>query len=132
MKKWLLPLLLVIIAVAVAVVLLKEPKTNNQTAQEEVETFDPQNPNFILGQVVSVSGNSMEIKSSGETYTVAIGSETKLLKQVMVEEVLTPVDATVADFKANTTVVVYYSEGSGSEKVSANATPSKIQIIAQP
>lgn len=132
MKKWLLLVLLVAVVAGVAFFMMQEPKSDSPSNEQQQETFDPQNPNFILGQVVTVSATSMEVKSGDNTYTVAIGSQTKLVKQVMVEEVLTPVDAAVADFKPNSTVVIYYSEGSGAEKVSANATPTKIQLIAQP
>lgn len=130
MKKWLLPSLVVIVVLGAVVYILTQPKSQTP-AEDQKATFDPQNPNFILGQVVSVADSSMQVKSGGETYTVAFGTATKLSKQVTIEGVVSQADAVITDFKADATVVVYYEEGTGNENVSAGAIPTKIQIISQ-
>jgi hypothetical protein len=136
MKKWIIPSLVVLVLAAGVVYMTKFP-TQAPIEEEQKEAFDPSNPNFFLGQVVSVDSAQIEIKSGPNSYIVMVDSAVKLTKQVTINGAISLVDAVPADFIASATVVVYFPE-KDSKGFDPNTptgtviTPEKIQIISQP
>lgn len=83
-------------------------KTPPAIQNEEPKGFDPKNPNFIQGSVVSASAEKIEFKSSNVIYTTEVGAFTPLIKQVKEGQVYKNVSATISDFKTNSLIVVYF------------------------
>jgi len=139
MKKWLIPTIIVLVLAAAVVVFMKQEKAPVSTETEQEKAFDPANPNFKIAEVVSAEGSTIVVKSGPDQYNVVVGSETKLVKQVLGEDdVLVLVDAAMVDFKAKSTIVVHYPEGDSDQYITKNASgesviyASKVQLISQP
>ncbi len=95
------------------------------TQNEEPKAFDPKNPNFIQGSVVSASAEKIEFKSSNVVYTTEVGPFTPLIKQVKLGQVYKNESAQISDFKANSLIVVYFDTPPQNNAYKA----TKIQLI---
>lgn len=74
------------------------------------KNFDPKNPNFIFGKVISVSSSNLLISRSGVANVILLTSDTVFVKQVKDGEVLKNIEATLADIKQDQEVVVYFNQ----------------------
>lgn len=135
MKKFVVPVVVAVVVIAAVVYLMqsqtfKQKSGNKQQLSQSEQTsgtFDPKNPNFVLGTVTQVSPSELEFKSGTATDTAKISSSTKLVKQVKVGTEVKVVDATISDFKVGKLVVVYFT----SPAQKGVYTADKIQIIGQ-
>jgi len=131
-KKVIIPLVAIAV-VAIAVFILMQSKSNpaapatdsTLTPPQTGRDFDPQHPNFIMGKVQKVSSSQIDFQSGPVNYSAQISPTTKLVKQVSVKGVVSVVDATLADFKTNSSIIVYFSSDPKNNVFQAE----KVQII---
>jgi radical SAM superfamily enzyme with C-terminal helix-hairpin-helix motif len=134
MKKIIIPLIAVVVIAAVTYALTqskfktapagqKIPDYTQQTSK----TFDPKNPNFVLGNITKVSATQIDFTAGAQSFSAQISSQTKLVKQVKASKLIKVVDAAISDFKNNQQIVVYFSNTPQNGVYQAD----KIQIISQ-
>ncbi len=120
MKKILIPLVVVLL-LAAGVYGLMQLKTDQTTtppdnqdkldgSQQTSETFDPKNPNFVLGSITQISPTQIDFALGEQKYSAQISPQTKLVKQVKDGQTLKVVDAVLSDFKTKQQIVVYFTK----------------------
>ncbi|OGE87988.1 MAG: hypothetical protein A3J07_02125 [Candidatus Doudnabacteria bacterium RIFCSPLOWO2_02_FULL_49_13] len=124
----------VVAVLAVGAYVAMQSKSNNSDDEKKLdsskqtsETFDPKNPNFIMGTVSAVSATKIDFAEGANNYSAQISAETKLVKQAKDGKTIKIVDATLADFKDKQQIVVYFSDPPKAGVYQAD----KIQIIGQ-
>ncbi len=130
-KKLVLPLVIIILAIAVGVGLAlwqNHPGTVNKVSNQPAE-FDPRNPGWKVGTVTTASATKIEFQEGPNALVAEITPQTKLVKQVKnnLTGLIEVVDASLAEFKPKTNIVVYYSSDAKNNTYQAD----KIQIIGQ-
>lgn len=131
MNKWLGVALAVVVVIA-AIVIFNHPNKPAVTptpTPAQKPTFDPKNPNFVMGSVTKVTPTAIDFKSGTSNDSAQISASTKLVKQVKDSKtgLLSVVPAVIGDFKANQQIVVYFT----SSPQNGAYTADKIQIISQ-
>jgi hypothetical protein len=108
---WVVVALLVIGAATWAIVRHSKPQAPapDQTQEALNKEFDPQSPNFIIGNIKSVkSPEELEFTSGPNTYTAKLAGDSKIIKQVADKDGIHNVDAIVSDLKVGAQIVVYF------------------------
>ena len=120
---WIFAFLAVIIVVAI----VYSQKSPAPVSQDPKKNYDPKNPPWIIGDVVSVSGDQIQLNVGPKQVTVKITAQTKLVKQIADPKTksITTGNAVIGDFKTGTTVGVYFSKPPVQDVYQAD----KVQII---
>ncbi|HBD25143.1 MAG: hypothetical protein A2566_02090 [Candidatus Zambryskibacteria bacterium RIFOXYD1_FULL_40_13] len=88
---------------------LEVPANSNNQVNEKTK------PNFVLGIVTRVEGNTIYIRAGSEEKTVVTDTKLVVLKQVKEAGVIKNVSAKLSDVKTSSRIVGYFNESTDLE-----------------